>query len=91
MDPCKQEDIGVNECMITNPPFWTSKVLVNITEINPLGSNSTIIQIDVHELCEFAFILLASSLNPFMYSDLRYKRNVFTHVHFLTSTSIEDC
>ncbi|KTF94392.1 hypothetical protein cypCar_00038675, partial [Cyprinus carpio] len=50
VDPCKQEDIGVNECMITNPPFWTSKVLVNITEINPLGSNSTIIQIDVHEL-----------------------------------------
>ncbi|XP_073688774.1 ciliary neurotrophic factor receptor subunit alpha-like [Garra rufa] len=47
---CEQEHIGVNECTITNPPFWTSKFLVNITEINPLGSNSTIIQIDAHEL-----------------------------------------
>uniref|UniRef100_A0A671PLK5 Interleukin-11 receptor subunit alpha-like n=1 Tax=Sinocyclocheilus anshuiensis TaxID=1608454 RepID=A0A671PLK5_9TELE len=50
VEPCEQEHIGVNECMISNPPFWTSKFLVNITEINPLGSNSTIIQIDAHEL-----------------------------------------
>ncbi|XP_067288568.1 interleukin-11 receptor subunit alpha [Pseudorasbora parva] len=48
---CEQQHIGVNECTITNPPFWsTSKILVNITEINPLGSNSTIIQIDNHAL-----------------------------------------
>ncbi|XP_016120557.1 interleukin-11 receptor subunit alpha-like, partial [Sinocyclocheilus grahami] len=50
VEPCEQEHIGTNECMISNPPFWTSKFLVNITEINPLGSNSTIIQIDAHEL-----------------------------------------
>ncbi|RXN38864.1 ciliary neurotrophic factor receptor subunit alpha-like isoform X1 [Labeo rohita] len=50
VEPCEQEHIGVNECTINNPPFWTSKLLVNITEINPLGSNSTIIQIDAHEL-----------------------------------------
>ncbi|XP_067254426.1 interleukin-11 receptor subunit alpha isoform X3 [Chanodichthys erythropterus] len=50
-EPCEQEHIGMNECTITNPPFWSSsKILVNITEINPLGSNSTIIQIDTHEL-----------------------------------------
>ncbi|KAK2871488.1 hypothetical protein Q8A67_024015 [Cirrhinus molitorella] len=50
VEPCEQERIGVNECTITNPPFWTSKFLVNITEINPLGSNSTLFQIDAHEL-----------------------------------------
>ncbi|XP_016117908.1 interleukin-11 receptor subunit alpha-like, partial [Sinocyclocheilus grahami] len=52
VEPCEQEHIGVNECTITNPPFWTSKILVNITEINPLGSNSTILQIDPHELLQ---------------------------------------
>ncbi|KTG43979.1 hypothetical protein cypCar_00009425 [Cyprinus carpio] len=50
VEPCEQEHIGVNECTITDPPFWTSKFLVNITELNPLGSNSTILQIDAHEL-----------------------------------------
>ncbi|XP_051539293.1 ciliary neurotrophic factor receptor subunit alpha-like [Myxocyprinus asiaticus] len=49
-EPCEQENIGVNECTITNPPIWNSKLLVNITEINPLGSNSTIIQVDFHKL-----------------------------------------
>lgn len=50
-EPCEQKDSGVNECTITDPPFWSSsKILVNITEINPLGSNSTIIQIDLREL-----------------------------------------
>ncbi|XP_026129021.1 interleukin-11 receptor subunit alpha [Carassius auratus] len=50
VDDCEQKHIGLNECIITNPPLWTSKFLVNITEINPLGSNSTIVQIDIHEL-----------------------------------------
>ncbi|XP_051972397.1 ciliary neurotrophic factor receptor subunit alpha-like [Xyrauchen texanus] len=49
-EPCEQENIGVNECTITNPPIWSSKLLVNITEMNPLGSNSTIIQVDFHKL-----------------------------------------
>ncbi|KAG1971027.1 interleukin-11 receptor subunit alpha isoform X1 [Pimephales promelas] len=51
VEPCEQKHIGVNECTITDPQFWSnSKVLVNITQINPLGSNSTIVQIDAHEL-----------------------------------------
>ncbi|XP_051542454.1 interleukin-11 receptor subunit alpha-like [Myxocyprinus asiaticus] len=50
VEPCEQENIGLNECTITNPQIWNSKLLVNITEINPLGSNSTILKVDVHEL-----------------------------------------
>ncbi|TRY54405.1 hypothetical protein DNTS_023682 [Danionella cerebrum] len=50
-NPCEQEDLGLNECTITDPPLWSAlKFLVNITEINPLGSNSTIIQIDPLQL-----------------------------------------
>lgn len=48
---CKQEHIGENKCSITNHSFWSStKVYINITEINPLGSNSTIFKVDLLEL-----------------------------------------
>ncbi|XP_051973452.1 interleukin-11 receptor subunit alpha-like [Xyrauchen texanus] len=50
VEPCEQENIGLNECTITNPQIWNSNFLVNITEINPLGSISTILKVDVHEL-----------------------------------------
>ncbi|KAL6472845.1 hypothetical protein MHYP_G00190330 [Metynnis hypsauchen] len=45
--PCEQELIDVNECTISNPEFWKPKYLVNITEVNPLGSNSTITFVDL--------------------------------------------
>ncbi|RXN14822.1 ciliary neurotrophic factor receptor subunit alpha-like isoform X1 [Labeo rohita] len=42
---------GESGFVISGLPYWgTLILLVNITEINPLGSNSTIIQIDAHEL-----------------------------------------
>ncbi|XP_066506386.1 interleukin-11 receptor subunit alpha [Hoplias malabaricus] len=43
---CQQERLDVNECTISNPQFWTPKFLVNITEVNPLGSNTTIAYVD---------------------------------------------
>lgn len=50
VEPCEQEYIGENKCTMTNPPFWDAKLLVNITEINPLGSNSTIFKVDAPKL-----------------------------------------
>nr|XP_055065068.1 interleukin-11 receptor subunit alpha isoform X1 [Misgurnus anguillicaudatus] len=47
---CEQEYIGENKCTITNHSFWSSRVYINITEINPLGSNSTILKLDLLEL-----------------------------------------
>ncbi|XP_030623117.1 interleukin-11 receptor subunit alpha isoform X2 [Chanos chanos] len=49
-EPCVQEQLGVNECTITDHYFWDFKHLVNITEINPLGSESTIIRVNIHKL-----------------------------------------
>ncbi|XP_007260877.3 interleukin-11 receptor subunit alpha [Astyanax mexicanus] len=46
---CKQTSMDVNECTINNHEFWKPKCLVNITEVNPLGSNSTIIYVDVQK------------------------------------------
>lgn len=48
-EPCEQELMDVNECTISNPVFWGSKHLVNITEVNPLGSKSTIAYVDVNK------------------------------------------
>ncbi|XP_057177114.1 interleukin-11 receptor subunit alpha [Triplophysa rosa] len=50
VESCEQDNNGENECSITNPPFWAAKLLVNVTEINPLGSNSTIFKGDVLKL-----------------------------------------
>ncbi|KAI4902550.1 hypothetical protein NFI96_020800 [Prochilodus magdalenae] len=46
---CEQELIDVNECIISNPEFWKPKYLVNITEVNPLGSNTTITFVDLQK------------------------------------------
>ncbi|XP_072514376.1 interleukin-11 receptor subunit alpha [Salminus brasiliensis] len=46
---CEQKFIDVNECIISNPEFWKPKYLVNITEVNPLGSNSTITYVDLQK------------------------------------------
>ncbi|TTD77402.1 Ciliary neurotrophic factor receptor subunit alpha [Bagarius yarrelli] len=46
-EPCEQMLMDVNECTISNFTFWASKHLVNITEVNPLGSKSTIAFVDV--------------------------------------------
>ncbi|KAK3550322.1 hypothetical protein QTP86_024320 [Hemibagrus guttatus] len=48
-EPCEQESMDVNECTISDPTFWASKHLVNITEVNPLGSKSTIAYVDVNK------------------------------------------
>ncbi|XP_046716725.1 interleukin-11 receptor subunit alpha [Silurus meridionalis] len=48
-EPCEQEIQDVNECTISDLKFWASKHLVNITEVNPLGSKSTITNVDVHK------------------------------------------
>ncbi|XP_035391138.1 interleukin-11 receptor subunit alpha [Electrophorus electricus] len=46
-ESCKQELAGVNECTISNPQFWGNRHIVNITEVNPLGSMSTFTKVDV--------------------------------------------
>lgn len=46
---CEQRSMDVNECTINNHEVWKPKCLVNITEVNPLGSNSTIIYVDVQK------------------------------------------
>ncbi|XP_076875714.1 interleukin-11 receptor subunit alpha [Brachyhypopomus gauderio] len=48
-EPCEQELGGINECTISNPMFWGNKHIVNITEINPLGTISTLIKLDVQK------------------------------------------
>ncbi|XP_060765285.1 interleukin-11 receptor subunit alpha [Neoarius graeffei] len=46
---CKQELMDVNECTISDPVFWGTIHLVNITEVNPLGSKSTITYVDCNK------------------------------------------
>lgn len=46
---CEQSSMDVNECTIHNHEFWKPKYLVNITEVNPLGSNSTITYVDLQK------------------------------------------
>ncbi|XP_062870128.1 interleukin-11 receptor subunit alpha isoform X2 [Trichomycterus rosablanca] len=48
-EPCEQERIDLNKCTISNPSFWAITHLVNITEVNPLGSKSTIASVDMHK------------------------------------------
>ncbi|XP_026996777.2 interleukin-11 receptor subunit alpha isoform X1 [Tachysurus fulvidraco] len=48
-EPCEQESMDVNECVIRDPMLWASKHLVNITEVNPLGSKSTIAYVDINK------------------------------------------
>ncbi|KAM9456397.1 interleukin-11 receptor subunit alpha [Clarias gariepinus] len=48
-ETCEQKVMEVNKCIISNPLFWASKHLVNITEVNPLGSKSTITYVDINK------------------------------------------
>ncbi|XP_023664195.1 interleukin-11 receptor subunit alpha isoform X1 [Paramormyrops kingsleyae] len=47
---CHQEPSKPNECTIGNPPMWYHTVTMNITEVNPLGTASTRIQLQFHKL-----------------------------------------
>ncbi|KAG5272323.1 hypothetical protein AALO_G00164200 [Alosa alosa] len=50
VETCIQEEQGSSSCVIEHPPMWSHKHLLNITEVNPLGSQQTIIRVDLHQL-----------------------------------------
>lgn len=46
---CEQAFMDINECIIQNHEFWKPKCLVNITEVNPLGSSTTITYVNLQK------------------------------------------
>ncbi|XP_062411043.1 interleukin-11 receptor subunit alpha isoform X3 [Sardina pilchardus] len=47
---CVQEEPGRPSCVIEHPPMWSPRHLLNITEVNPLGSQQTIVKVEFFQL-----------------------------------------
>ncbi|XP_036385145.1 interleukin-11 receptor subunit alpha [Megalops cyprinoides] len=48
--PCHQASFHLNECTIRHPTMWHHYHIVNITEVNPLGSETTLVRVQLHSL-----------------------------------------
>ncbi|XP_066568219.1 interleukin-11 receptor subunit alpha [Amia ocellicauda] len=49
-EPCRQEFYTINSCKINATKIWHHNHLINITEVNPLGSKYTISKIEIHDI-----------------------------------------
>ncbi|KAI1904912.1 hypothetical protein AGOR_G00010560 [Albula goreensis] len=50
VEPCHQYDFKPNECAIEYPTIWQHYHLINITEVNPLGSETTLVRLNLKDL-----------------------------------------
>ena len=50
VEDCVQEAPGSPSCVINNPLMWIHKHLINVTEVNPLGVQQTIVRVDLRQL-----------------------------------------
>ncbi|KAL2099915.1 hypothetical protein ACEWY4_004309 [Coilia grayii] len=50
VEECVQEVPGSHRCIIFHPRMWIPKHMVNITEVNPLGTQQTLMRVDLHQL-----------------------------------------
>nr|XP_015195730.1 PREDICTED: interleukin-11 receptor subunit alpha-like [Lepisosteus oculatus] len=47
---CHQDSYTLNECIIRSPPIWHHYHVINITEVNPLGSKFTLLKLQIHDI-----------------------------------------
>ncbi|KAJ8402045.1 hypothetical protein AAFF_G00372800 [Aldrovandia affinis] len=50
VEPCHQNSFQANECIIEHPTMWHHYHMVNVTEVNPLGSETTLVRVQLHTL-----------------------------------------
>ncbi|XP_035246445.1 interleukin-11 receptor subunit alpha [Anguilla anguilla] len=50
VEPCHQDSVRPNECTIQHPTLWHHYHMVNITEVNPLGAETTLVRVQFDAL-----------------------------------------
>ncbi|KAJ8347165.1 hypothetical protein SKAU_G00285660 [Synaphobranchus kaupii] len=50
VEPCHQDSFRPNECSILHPTVWHHYHIVNVTEVNPLGSETTLVRVQLRDL-----------------------------------------
>ncbi|XP_063065923.1 interleukin-11 receptor subunit alpha [Engraulis encrasicolus] len=50
VEECIQEVVGSQKCVVFHPRIWGPRHTVNITEVNPLGMQQTILRVDLQQL-----------------------------------------
>lgn len=60
--PCPQDPPGAARCVVHGAEFW-SQYRINVTEVNPLGASTRLLDVSLQSICEYP--LLELSLNPY--------------------------
>ncbi|XP_061119493.1 interleukin-11 receptor subunit alpha [Conger conger] len=50
VEPCLQDSSRPNKCTILDPSTWQHYHTINITELNPLGTETTLARVQLHDL-----------------------------------------
>lgn len=58
--PCPQEPPGAARCVVRGAEFW-SQYRINVTEVNPLGASTRLLDVSLQSIREYAFLLLPQS------------------------------
>lgn len=63
--PCPQEPPGAARCVVHGAEFW-SHYLINVTEVNPLGASTRLLDVSLQSICEclpqYSFLAILEAL-----------------------------
>lgn len=50
--PCPQDPPGAARCVVHGAEFW-SQYRINVTEVNPLGASTRLLDVSLQSICEY--------------------------------------
>lgn len=60
--PCPQDPPGAARCVVHGAEFW-SQYRINVTEVNPLGTSTRLLDVSLQSICEYPQILTSETPN----------------------------
>lgn len=54
--PCPQDPLEASRCVVHGAEFW-SEYRINVTEVNPLGASTCLLDVRLQSICEYPRIL----------------------------------